>query len=143
MFQTVSAIPVAIILCQFAQAGAPAGAEAEIRQILADLANNRFKPDSKELDRIYADEFTATNASGEVLDKAGVIAARTSGRLSFRSYVFDDIKIRIYGDVAVVTDSERIESDTASGRFRHLRVLLRRDGRWQLVATQMTRIVDK
>ena len=104
--------------------------------------NAQLKPRSKELERFYADEFTATNASGAVLDKAAVIAALTSGKLIFKSYEINDVRVRIYGNVAVVRDSERIESNASTGRFRHLRVLSKRDGRWQLLATQMTRVAE-
>jgi uncharacterized protein DUF4440 len=75
------------------------GAEREVRQLLKDLAvEHRSKGDAKELERLYADEFTTTNASGQVLDKAAVVAARLSGRIVSQSYEFDDISIRIYGD---------------------------------------------
>src|SRR5262249_3511942 len=109
--------------------------EAEVRRFLGNLVNASLKPQAKELEQFYADEYTATNASGAVLDRAAVIAALTSGKLSFKSYEFEEVRVRIYGAMAVVRDSERIESSTAKGRFRHLRVLSKRDGRWQLVAT--------
>jgi hypothetical protein len=118
-------------------------AEAEVRQVLADLTSTLPTQDAKALDLLYADEFTATNASGTVLDKAAVVGARMSGAVAFRTYEFEDINIRIYGDVAVIRDAERIDGAAATGRFRHLRVLVRQNGRWRAAATQMTRIVDK
>jgi ketosteroid isomerase-like protein len=117
--------------------------EAEVRQVLADLTSTLPTQDAKALDQLYADEFTATNASGTVLDKAAVVGARMSGAVAFRTYEFEDVNIRIYGDVAVIRDSERIDGTGATGRFRHLRVLVRQNGRWRAVATQMTRIVEK
>ena len=119
-------------------------AEAEVRRFLEDIVvEHRSKPDAKELDRLYADEFTSTNASGQVLNKSAVIAARVSGRLGFQLYALDEVTIRIYGDVAIATTSQRIEGSTVNGRFRHLRVLIKRDGRWQLIASQMTRIAEQ
>ena len=119
-------------------------AEAEIRQIVKDLAvGQRSKPDTKELERLYADEFTSINASGQVQNKAAIIAARMSGRISAQSYELEEIAIQIYGDMAIAKTSARIEGNTASGRFRHLRVFIKRDGRWQIVATQMTKIAEQ
>jgi ketosteroid isomerase-like protein len=116
-------------------------AEAEIRQIVNDLtAGQRSKADAKELDRLYADEFTSVNASGQVQNKAAIIAARVSGRISAQSYELDEVTVQIYGDMAIARTSARIEGNTASGRFRHLRVFIKRDGRWQVLATQMTKI---
>ena len=123
-------------------------AEAEVRQILQDLAvEQRSKPDAKELERqlerLYADEFTATNALGQVLSKPAVIAARVSGRISAQLYELDEVAIQIYGDIAIAKTRERIEGNTVSGRFRHLRVFIKRDGRWQLIASQMTKIAEQ
>ena len=119
-------------------------AEGEVRQLLQDLAvGHRANGDAKELERLYADEFTTTNASGQVLDKAAVIAARVSGRIRSESYEFDDISIQIYGDIAIAKTSERIEGTPVSGRFHHLRVFIRRDGRWQMLASQMTKIAER
>jgi hypothetical protein len=120
------------------------GAEAEVRRFLEGIVVEHLsKPDAKELDRIYADQFTSTNASGQVLDKAAVIAARVSGKLTFQSYALDEVNIRTYGDVAVATTTQRIEGSTVSGRSRHLRVLIKRDGRWQMIASQMTKIAEQ
>src|SRR5215831_4823874 len=118
-------------------------AEAEVRRLFEDMAGNRSKPDAKELERLYADEFTATNASGQVLNKAAVVAARVSGRISAQLYELDEVAIQIYGDIAIAKTSERIEGNTVSGRFRHLRVFIKRDGRWQIIATQMTKIAEQ
>jgi ketosteroid isomerase-like protein len=118
-------------------------AEAEIRQIVNDLAaGQRSKADAKELERLYADEFTSVNASGQVQNKAAIIAARVSGRISAQSYELDEVGIQIYGDMAIARTSARIEGNTVSGRFRQLRVFIKRDGRWQLIATQMTKIAE-
>jgi hypothetical protein len=119
-------------------------AEEEVRQILENLAvGQRSKADAKELERLYADEFTSVNASGQVQDKAAIIAARVSGKISAQSYELDEVIIQIYGDIAVAKTSARIEGNTASGRFRHLRVFIKRDGRWQIIATQMTKIAEQ
>src|SRR5262249_9592128 len=65
------------------------------------------------------------------------------GRLTFKSYELEQVDVQIHGNVAVIRTTEKIESNTGSGRFRHLRVAVRRDGRWQLIATQMTRVADQ
>src|SRR5882724_870304 len=115
----------------------PVASEREVRQFLADLVNASLKPDPLQLNRFYADEFIATNASGTVLNKAAVIGAFTSGKVRFNAYEIEEVQVRIYGDLAIIRDSERIDSNTGTGRFRHLRVASKRDGRWQLIATQM------
>jgi hypothetical protein len=152
MYRTVLAV-LLVLRCSLlfgqSSAGSPApkgdqsSAEAEVRQILKNLAaGQRSKPDAKELERLYADEFTATNASGQVLNKAAVVAARVSGRISAQLYELDEVTIQIHGDIAIAKTSERIDGNTVSGRFRHLRVFIKRDGRWQIIAAQMTKIAE-
>jgi ketosteroid isomerase-like protein len=151
MYRTALAVLI-VLRCSLSFGQSPAAvsqsdqkrAEAEIRQIVNDLAaGQRSKADAKELERLYADEFTSVNASGQVQNKAAIIAARVSGRISAQSYELDEVTIQIYGDMAIARTSARIEGKTASGRYRHLRVFIRRDGRWQLIATQMTKIAEQ
>jgi hypothetical protein len=86
--------------CPPVSKGDQSRAEAEVRQIVKDLAvGQRSKPQAKELERLYADEFTSINASGQVLNKAAVIAGRVSGRIGAQLYELDEVTIQIYGDV--------------------------------------------
>ena len=124
--------------------GGQSRAEAEVRQLLKDLSPvPGSKPDAKELERLYADEFTAINANGQVLNKAQTIAGRVSGRSSAQLYEVDEVTIQIYGDTAIAKTSTRIEANPLSGRYRHLRVFIKRDGRWQIVVTQITKIAEQ
>lgn len=157
MYRTVLAV-VMVLRCSLLFGQSPAGAplskdgesraEAEVRQIVKDLAvAQRSKPDPKELgrhlDRLYADEFTSINASGQVQNKAAILAARVSGRISAQSYELEEVTVQVYGDIAIAKSSARIEGNTASGRFRHLRVFIKRDGRWQIIVSQMTKIAEQ
>ena len=61
-------------------------------------------------------------------------------------FKFDDMKVHVYGNVAVVTGRntikgvwEDIEHDI-SGPYRFTDVFVKRDGRWQCVASQSSRI---
>src|SRR5215813_12944540 len=133
----------AIQLCPRLLAQTDAAAEGEVRQLITDLVRAELKPSAKELNRFYVEEFVATNAQGADLSKSAVIAALTSGRLMFKSYELERVAVQIHGFFDVIRTTEKIESNTGAGRFRHLRVAVRRDGRWQLVATQMTRVADQ
>jgi ketosteroid isomerase-like protein len=144
----VTALRCSLLLGQ-SPAGAPAStaeqsrAEAEVRQLLKDLsAEQGSKGDAKELERVYADEFTAINAAGQVLNKAQTIAGRVSGRSVAQAYEVDEVKVQVYGDMAIAKTITRIEANSLSGRFRHLRVFIKRDGRWQILVTQMTKIAE-
>ena len=108
MYRTILAV-LMVLRCSLLFGQSPAGPavskndqsreEAEVRQIVRDLAvGQRSKPDAKELERqleqLYADEFTSINASGQVQNKAAIIAARVSGRISAQSYELDEVTIQ-------------------------------------------------
>jgi ketosteroid isomerase-like protein len=92
------------------------------------------------LDRLYSDEFVYTTPDGEVRDKARQLAFTGSGDLRLESGRSDDVKVRVYGDTAVMTGRF-----TAKGKFkdrvidireRYTAVWVRRRGTWRLVAEQ-------
>ena len=133
----------AIQLCAPLLAQTDTAAEGEVRRFVTDLVKAELKPSASELNKFYVEDFVTTNAQGAVLSKSAVIAALTSGRLTFKSYELEGVDVQIHGNVAVIRTTAKIESNTGAGRFRHLRVAIRRDGRWQLVAAQMTRVADQ
>ena len=54
----------------------------------------------------------------------------------------DDVKVRLYGDTAIVTGRTTVTSGE-TGQVVQLRftdVCVRRDGRWRIVASQATRV---
>jgi ketosteroid isomerase-like protein len=78
------------------------------------------------LDRFYADEYVFTNEDGVTTNKAKEIANITSGTFRLTAFKFNDLKVHVYGDVAVVTD-----------------VFVKRNSRWQCVASQSSRITPR
>jgi len=115
----------AIQLCPRLLAQNDAAAEGEVRQLITDLVNAELKPSAGELNKFYVEEFVATNAQGADLRKSAVIAALTSGRLTFKSYELERVDVQIHGNIAVIRTTEKIESNTGSGRYRHLGVAVR------------------
>ena len=122
---------------------APARASEAERELLR--ANEQYdaaiiRGDVAALERIFAGEFIYTNPQAEVLDKKQQIAALSSGGLKLTEAKSDDVRIRIYGETAVMTGrfTAKAESPGKSERIeeRYTAVWVRRDGRWQLVAEQ-------
>ena len=92
------------------------------------------------LDQLYADEFVYTTPDGEVRDKAQQLAFTRAGDLRLESGQSDDVRMRLYGNTAVMTGRF-----TAKGTFRNKRIDIRErytavwvriNGRWRLVAEQ-------
>ena len=90
------------------------------------------------LDRLWANDLVVTVPNMPVTDKNESLEFVRSGKLKFQIYRTSDIRIRVYGDAAVVTG--QLERTRASNRgefeddWRFTKVYVRRDGRWQVVA---------
>jgi len=123
------------------------GAEQELVKLELDWSAALTKPDLGFLDRIMAQDITWTDPSGTVWTKDQTLAVLKSGEDVVSSLVSDEMKVRIYGDAAVVTGrdtiQERLRGKDVSGVYRWTDTWIKIDGRWQCVATQSSKIAQK
>jgi ketosteroid isomerase-like protein len=102
------------------------------------------KGDAKAYGRIVGDDYIFTNQDAVMRTKAQMVSAYESGSIKYESVKFDDLKVHAYGDTAVVTGRSTVKGTDGgkdiSGQYRYTRVYVKRQGRWQLVATQTTTI---
>jgi ketosteroid isomerase-like protein len=121
--------------------------EQELITLEHGWAEAGVKKDSAFFDRILADEFTGTDPEGNVATKAQYLAEMKSGEYVLASFVQDDVKVRTYGDAAVVTGRATVKGqykgEEASGQYQWTDTFIKRDGRWQCVATHSSRIPQK
>jgi ketosteroid isomerase-like protein len=126
---------------------ATASPEQAVRQLFDELVVSYTKNDAAAPARILAEDFTFTNPFGEVMTKAQRIGEIKPGGIQFDSYTVDDVKVRVYGDTAVVTNqitlSGKRGDQVLSGQYRGTSVFVKRGGTWQVVAAQSTRIPEK
>jgi ketosteroid isomerase-like protein len=119
-------------------------AEQELRQLTDQSISALKGKDTAALERIWADDLIFTNPRGAVQTKAQRLADIQSGDTRFDSLETTDLAVRVYGDTAVIngltTVKGQYSGQEASGQYRVTQMLVRRDGRWQIVALQMTPI---
>ena len=126
-------------------AGTNTAAEAAVRA--AELA--RFKAmtagDYTELGRLLGDDLIYTHSNALVDTKASYVESMTSGALKYQSIEPRDIKVRVYGTTAIITAAAAITSvskgQTQNNQLRYTDVWVLRDGRWQMVGWQSTKII--
>jgi ketosteroid isomerase-like protein len=74
------------------------------------------------------------------------IEGRRLGKMIFHSITADDIRVRIYGNTAIVTGHTEVrgqhEGRGVAGDYRYTRVYLRKAGRWRVVSSHSTRIIS-
>jgi hypothetical protein len=123
---------------------AAAATEAELVQLSRDVAAAEVRGDAAYLDGAWAPEFTVTSQFGQVSSKAEQLAIVRSGANRFDSIEVRDARARVYGDAGMVSEVLVLKGQVAGrpveGTVRALTVWVRKDGRWQAVATQYTRV---
>jgi ketosteroid isomerase-like protein len=88
---------------------------------------------------ILADDFVCSTADGAVLDKTQFLEL-TSGPRSLRHLSADDVRIRLFGEVAIIHAATYYETMTGqNGRGRYTDIWSKRDGSWRAVAAHVTR----
>jgi ketosteroid isomerase-like protein len=124
--------------------GDMASDEREVTQLIKDFNAALVKADTAFLDKVLAPDFVHYRPKGDVENRAEYLEHRKNGGVHFESLVADDIKVRFYGDAALVT-----YRSTAKGKDQHgtideqrlwTRVFVRKDRHWQLVHSQGTTI---
>ena len=103
------------------------------------------KRDVSALQYLYADEYMSVDQEGMTWNKKQDIEIDTAGVSRLSTYKLEDINVRIYGDVAVVTGRNyatgKVLDGAAKAQTRFTDVFVKRDGRWQCVHSQTTPIV--
>lgn len=103
-----------------------------------------MKGDRAFVDGLLADDWTSTDYRGRIWTKANVLALFDPGGPKFRRVEVDVDKVRLFGEVAVVTgrslSAGLIDDRDIEVVQRYTDVFVRRDGRWRVVASQGTQV---
>lgn len=98
------------------------------------------------MDHLLADDYLGISANGTVETKAEELAQSRAGTLRIQSLDISDIKVRVFGNTAVVTSKAELtgmngQSDI-SGNYRYTRVYNKRFGQWKIISFEASRIHD-
>ena len=123
----------------------PARDERELTQLVKDLNAAVVKRDFAFLERALHEDYAHHRPRGTVENRAQYLENRKARRVDFESLVPDEIKVRVFGDAAVVTGRSTAKGKDQNGTMdeqrRWTRVLVRRDERWQFVHFHATPIL--
>jgi uncharacterized protein (TIGR02246 family) len=125
-----------------AAAESSANAEQEIRKLNLEYDTAILKQDVAALERLFAEDFVVTKMGGKLSNKAQEIADAKSGDTKIEVGRSEDVKVRLYGNTAIV-NGRWIEKSNTKGKLfdgTHLytTVYVKRDGKWQIVSDQVT-----
>ncbi len=89
---------------------------------------------------LLADDYLGSNPDGVAQNKQQFIDAVTAGNFAGGSATYSERNVRIYGDTAVSTGLITGAAPSGTDKIRYMRVYVKRNGRWHVVATQATRV---
>jgi hypothetical protein len=101
--------------------------------------------DVNELQRVYSEDYVQSDESGVLSTRADLIRNLASGRIRFLSMRSTGRRVRLFGDFALVHGSEEDEvvqdEHRLSMRYVYMDVVVKREGRWQIVGSQLAKPV--
>ncbi len=126
--------------------GGKAGVEQALMQMEREWVEAAQKKDAATLDRILADDWVGQGPTG-IAKKAEALADLKSGDNKLESITLGDMKVRVFRDTAIVTGSDDEKSSykdkDTSGHYTWTDVFVKRQGHWQAVASQSTRLTQQ
>jgi hypothetical protein len=106
--------------------------------------NAMAEQDIATLDNLLADDLVYTHSSARIDTKESLIGGMRTGSTVYRSVVPSDVKAQDCGDAVVLTGVARISVQSGGNALnfgvRFTDVYARRNGRWQMVTWQSTRL---
>ena len=116
--------------------------EDELAKVEAEFANAIVKNSPEEIRQFVSDDWIIINADGGIIDRQRFLEVIKSGTLTHEMMESDDMRVRVYGDSAVVSAVTRSKGKFMGQEFttheRSTDVFVRRDGKWRCVLTQLT-----
>jgi ketosteroid isomerase-like protein len=126
------------------QSSVSASDEQEIKNLEQGWVQSVLKDGAASVDRYEADDIVTTDPSGRVTDKAQDKSDLASGDLKFQSMEISDLTVHVYGNTAVATGTNRVKGtykgQDLSGTYRYSDTWVKRNGKWQAVASQSTKV---
>ena len=127
----------------------PKGSAVEERLIKLenDWNDAAMKRDVVALGHLLSDDYSFTDHEGVMSTKAQILDMLKSGEDVVTSAVSTDMKVRVYGDAAIVTGrytaKEQLKGKDISGTSAFTDTWVKRLGGWVCVATHGSRLAQK
>jgi len=117
--------------------------EEELLKLEEQFAEAIIKNDPGAIERLVTDDWIIINADGGIIDKERFLGVIRSGTLTHEMMESDNMRVRVYGDSAVVTALTRTKGKFTGHEFstheRATDFFVRLNAQWRCVLTQLTR----
>jgi hypothetical protein len=132
------------------------------RNIRAEVQEDELAADRARLEALIGDEYQFMNPFGNIEGKRRTIDVILNGRILYESYgrggfETTEESLQVHGDTAVLisafkmrgsgearrTDTGEVYEHDLAGTYRTSHTYVRRGGRWQVTASQMTQVPEQ
>lgn len=118
--------------------------EQQIIKLFEDGDRALIADDAVELSRIFADDYVQRDESGKAFTKQDVIDNLASGKIRYISMNSTGRRVRFLRDeIAIVHGSEEDVLEQSGRRltvrYVYMDVVMRREDKWQIVASQLAK----
>jgi ketosteroid isomerase-like protein len=120
--------------------------EAAVAKNVEAFRTAQIAADAKAFDGLCAPELSYSHSDGHVEDKATFIANATSGKSKFLSLAYEDLKVRVVGNAAIVRfhwvgESEAVANGKKSATNLHILMNWQKQGAdWKLLSRASTKL---
>jgi ketosteroid isomerase-like protein len=116
--------------------------EEEVLEVEKGFAEAILRNNPDAIERFVTDDWIIINADGGIIDKARFLGVIKSGTLTHDVMESDDVRVRVYGDSAVVSALTRSKGKFMGQEFtteeRATDLFVKLNGQWRCVLTQLT-----
>jgi len=119
--------------------------EESVKQLERDWAAASAHNDAEKTSQVLADDFVGNWADGSTTTKKQELDMLRSSKEKYEANEVVEMTVRLFGDTAIVsgknTETSIIDGKNATGIYNFTDIFLKRNGRWQIVATQTARAI--
>ena len=121
--------------------------EQQIEKLFEDGDRALVAADATELSRIFADDYVQYDQAGGKSSKKDLIGRLISGAIRYVSMVSTGRRIQMLRDDVAIVHGSEVDTVEQGGkrfpvRYVYMDVVVKRDGRWQIVGSQLARAFE-
>lgn len=120
--------------------------EDHIKKQEQNWAEAVVKEGAASVDEYEADDIITTDPTGRVTDKAQDRTDLSSGDYKIQSEELSDLRVHVYGNVAVAAATNLMKGtykgQDLSGKYRFTDTWVKRNRKWEVVASQYTKMQE-
>ena len=121
--------------------------EQQLIKIQQEWAEARVKGDRSYTQRLEAEDCTIVWPDGRIVDKRGDLQSMTSD-IVFSEFKINDLQVRIHGETGIVVgqgtmSARKGQQNLLGGNFVWTDTFVKQGGKWKVVASQITPVLEK